>query len=76
MPSVHTGASLSSGVRQLSRDLESMGDFIAHLVEFVAEIWHADSQVRKSSNLGESGLERKSRRSVAWLCGGAVLFLL
>jgi hypothetical protein len=53
-----------------------MGDLIAQLIELVAEIWHADSQVRDRSMLGESGLERKSLRSVALLCGGTIVLLL
>ena len=53
-----------------------MGDLIAQLIELVASIWDADSKVRDRSILGESGLERKSRRSVAWLCGGAIVLLL
>jgi hypothetical protein len=53
-----------------------MGDLIAQLLELVAIIWEADSNLRDRSVLGESGLERESRRSVAWLCGGAIVLLL
>ena len=37
-----------------------MGDFLAHIAEFIAEIWRADSQVRDQSLLGESKMERRS----------------
>lgn len=53
-----------------------MGDLIGHLIELIAQIWQADSEVRDRSILGESDLERKSRRSVAWLCGGTIALLL
>ena len=53
-----------------------MGDLIAQLIELVASIWDADSNVRDRSILGESELERKSRRSIACLCGGVIGLLL
>jgi hypothetical protein len=53
-----------------------MGDFIGRLIEFVARIWHADSEIRDQSTLGESEMERRARRSVAWLCGGAIVLLV
>ncbi|MCX6927616.1 MAG: hypothetical protein NT154_31070 [Verrucomicrobia bacterium] len=53
-----------------------MGDLIGQLIDLVAEIWRADTCVRDRSILGESGLERRSRRSVAWLCGGAIILLV
>jgi len=55
---------------------KGMGDFIAQLVELISDIWHADSQVRDRSILGESEADRRSRRSVALLCGGVILLLV
>ena len=46
------------------------------LIEIVARVWKADSDIRDRSLLGESALDRKTGRSVAWLCGGSILFLL
>lgn len=46
------------------------------MIELVIRVWHADSTIRNQSLLGESPLERKSRRVVAWLCGGALFVLL
>lgn len=48
----------------------------AELIELVVRIWLADSGIRDRSLLGESELEKKSRRSVAWICGGAIALLL
>jgi len=53
-----------------------VGDFIGHLIELVADIWRADSQIRDRSILGESEMQRRSRRSVAWMCGGIIALLL
>ena len=50
-------------------------DLIGYLIEFVARIWDADTKIRDGSILGESKLERDSRRSVAWLCGGIIFVL-
>jgi hypothetical protein len=46
------------------------------LIELVARIWHADSVIRGQSWLGESEFDRRARRFVAWLCGGAIVLLL
>jgi hypothetical protein len=53
-----------------------MGDFIGYLIEFVARIWIADSEIRDRSVLGESKMERDARRFIAWLCGGFIIVLL
>ena len=45
------------------------------LNELIASIWRADTELRDSSRLGESRLDRDSRRFVAWLCGGAITLL-
>ena len=45
------------------------------LIELIASIWRADTELRDSSRLGESRLDRDSRRFVAWLCGGAITLL-
>lgn len=46
------------------------------MIELVIRVWHADSTIRNQSLLGESPRERKSRRVVAWLCGGTLVLLL
>ena len=49
---------------------------LGDLIELVARIWHADPEIRDRSLLGESELDKRSRRSVAWLCGGTIAFLV
>jgi len=49
---------------------------LGELIELVVRIWHADSEIRDRSLLGESELEKRSRRSVAWLCGGTITLLI
>jgi hypothetical protein len=53
-----------------------MGDFIVHLIELVAEIWHTDSKIRHRSLFGESKMERQSGRFIALLCGGFIALLV
>jgi hypothetical protein len=43
-----------------------------HLIELIARIWKADSEIRDRSLLGESALDKQSHRSVTWICGGAI----
>ena len=45
------------------------------LTDFIGAIWRADSELRDQSILGESEMDKSSRRFVAWLCGGAITFL-
>lgn len=49
---------------------------LGDLIELVARIWHADSAIRDRSLLGESEMDRQSRRFVAWLCGGTIALLV
>ena len=49
---------------------------LGSLIDLIARIWEADSEIRDRSLLGESELEKQSRRSVAWICGGAIALLL
>lgn len=49
---------------------------LGDLIELVARIWEADSEIRDRSLLGESEMEKRSRRSVAWLCGGVIALLI
>ena len=49
---------------------------LGNLIELVARIWHADSEIRDRSLLGESELDKRTRRSVAWLCGSAIVLLV
>jgi hypothetical protein len=54
-----------------------MSDFIGYLIELIAEIWNADSQLRDQSAMTSgSEFDRRSRRFVARLCGGAIVLLL
>jgi hypothetical protein len=53
-----------------------LDDLIAHLIELIAHIWSADTQMRDQSLLGESEDDKQSRRFVAVLCGGAILLLI
>lgn len=46
------------------------------LVELIVAIWRADSEMRESSIVGESEMDRQSRRLMAWLCGGAVVLVV
>jgi len=52
-----------------------MWDFIGDLIELVASLWQADSELRDRSVFGESEMERGSRRFVAWFCIGLILLL-
>jgi hypothetical protein len=49
---------------------------LEELIELVARIWYTDFQIRNRSVLGDSKLERQSRRLVGWLCGGAIGLLV
>jgi hypothetical protein len=51
-------------------------NLLGALIELVARIWHTDSQMRDRSLFGESEMEKKSRRTVAWICGGTIFLLL
>ena len=50
----------------------------AELIELVTSIWRCISEILGGSLVGASKLEKRSGRSVAWLCGGtsAVLVLV
>jgi hypothetical protein len=50
--------------------------FLGNLIELVARIWQANSQMRDRSLFGESELDRPGRRFVAWLCGRAIVLLM
>ena len=49
-----------------------MDHLIQGLIELIAGIWRTDSDLRDDSVLGESEIERKDRRAIAWVCGGAI----
>jgi hypothetical protein len=49
---------------------------LGHLIELIARIWEADSEIRDRSLLGESELDKQSRRGVAWICGGAIALVI
>jgi len=48
---------------------------IESLIEIVAGIWQADTEIRDRSHFGESELERRARWFVAWLCGGFIVLI-
>ncbi len=49
---------------------------IAELIELTVRIWRADSQMLENSVVGESELDKQSRRLMAWLCGGVTVMLI
>ena len=51
-------------------------EILAHLIGLVARLWWADTEIRESSLVGESELDRKSRKLVAWTCGGTLALLI
>ncbi len=40
---------------------------LGEIIELIARIWEADSEIRGSGHLGESDFDRDSRRWVAWV---------
>jgi hypothetical protein len=48
---------------------------IAELIALVAAFWKADEDRRDSSLLGESPMDRQSRRWVAIICGTLIALL-
>ena len=50
-----------------------MSDFIGYLVELLARIWYADSQMRDRSLLGESERDKETRRFIGWFFGSAIV---
>jgi hypothetical protein len=40
---------------------------LTELIELIARIWKADSEMRDRSLLGESGFDKEARHSVAFL---------
>jgi hypothetical protein len=51
-------------------------ELLAHLIELIATIWRGDTELRENSLLGQSELDRKTGRFVAFVCGGAILILV
>ena len=49
---------------------------LVELIELVTRIWQADSEIRESSVVGESEMDGRSRRFVAWVCGTLIALLL
>ena len=49
---------------------------LEYIIEIVARMWLADSEIRGRSHFGESEMEMRSRRTIAWLCGGTIAVLL
>ena len=45
------------------------------LIELVFRLWRAGTELRDSSRVGESDMDRTSRRIVAWVCGGLIALL-
>lgn len=48
---------------------------IEGLIELVVSIWRGDTEMRENSLVGQSELDRKSSRMVAWICGGLISLL-
>ena len=46
------------------------------LVYLLMALWNADSEIRDSSLVGQSEMDRKSRSCVAIICGGLIALLL
>ena len=54
-----------------------MWDFLGDLIQAVACIWPADSELLDGSPMtAGSEFDKKSRKFTAHLCGGVILFLL
>jgi hypothetical protein len=53
-----------------------MGNLIESLIDLVATIWRTDTEMRDNSVFGESEMERKDRKAVAWVCGGTIALLV
>lgn len=49
---------------------------LAELIALVAALWKADSEIRENSILGESDMDRKSRRWVSIGCGTMIALLV
>ncbi len=49
---------------------------LAELTELIVRVWQADRQMRENSVVGESELDKQSRRLMAWLCGGLTVLLI
>ena len=47
-----------------------------NLIELISAIWDADTAMRDQSLVGESPMDRRSRRTVAIICGGLIGLLL
>ena len=46
------------------------------IAELIRLIWQADSDMRDGSRVGQSALDRRSRKFVAWICGIAIVVIL
>ncbi len=46
------------------------------LIEIVALIWSGDREIRETSLIGQSEMDRKFGRVVAWICGGLITVLV
>jgi hypothetical protein len=50
-------------------------DVLAELIDLVATLWKADEQIRDSSIVGESEMDRHSRKWVSIICGTLIALL-
>jgi hypothetical protein len=53
-----------------------MSVLLEALADLVIAVWKADKTVRGSSLVGESEMDRRSRRTVAWICGSILTLLV
>jgi hypothetical protein len=53
-----------------------MSTLLEALGQIIIAIWKADEAVRGSSRVGESEMDRQSRRTLAWVCGSVLTLLI
>ena len=69
---MHRSESLSN----VSKEQCEMMNLLELLIDWVVTIWQGDSDLRDNSLLGESPMDKKSRRVVGWICGSMIALLL
>lgn len=53
-----------------------MGQIFEMLIELIARIWCADSELRNRSIFGESKMEQDARKMWAWIFAGGLVLLV
>lgn len=49
---------------------------LGELIDLVMAVWNADAELRDHSLVGQSAMDRRSRRTVSIICGGLIGLLL